>query len=117
MATRDRGRPRQPCGTHKTGGFLRFEVGRAESLVGSFVLLLVVRGVCRIGPRPFAGVLSVKGRREDGAALKALFIDGVSLGDDAPCYVIAEIGHNHQGSLEQAKELFKAAKECGASAV
>ncbi|HET7647683.1 MAG TPA: N-acetylneuraminate synthase family protein [Gaiellaceae bacterium] len=44
-------------------------------------------------------------------------IDGIALGDEAPCYVIAEVGHNHQGSLEQAKELFRAAKECGASAV
>ncbi len=30
------------------------------------------------------------------------------------CYVIAEIGHNHQGNLETAKELFLRAKECGA---
>ena len=32
-------------------------------------------------------------------------------------FVIAEIGHNHQGSLQKAKQLIKAAKECGASAV
>jgi N-acetylneuraminate synthase/sialic acid synthase len=31
--------------------------------------------------------------------------------------VIAEIGHNHQGSLEKAMELFAAAKECGVQAV
>jgi N-acetylneuraminate synthase/sialic acid synthase len=31
--------------------------------------------------------------------------------------VIAEIGHNHQGKLETAKEMFKVAKECGADAV
>lgn len=49
--------------------------------------------------------------------MAALVIDGVYIGDDSSCYVIAEIGHNHQGSLEQAKELFRAAKECGASAV
>lgn len=32
-------------------------------------------------------------------------------------FVIAEIGHNHQGSLEKARELFLAAKESGANAV
>ena len=37
--------------------------------------------------------------------------------DDGDCYVIAEIGHNHQGSVEKAKELFKAAKDCGVNAV
>lgn len=39
------------------------------------------------------------------------------ISDDSPCYVIAEVGHNHQGSLETAKELFRQAKECGANAV
>jgi len=33
------------------------------------------------------------------------------------CFVIAEIGHNHQGSVEIAKQLFKAAKDCGVDAV
>ena len=32
-------------------------------------------------------------------------------------YIIAEIGHNHQGSLEKAKELFNEAKKAGADAV
>tara|TARA_Y100000741_G_scaffold359191_1_gene339507 strand:+ start:157 stop:1185 length:1029 start_codon:yes stop_codon:yes gene_type:complete len=32
-------------------------------------------------------------------------------------FVIAEIGHNHQGSVEKAKEMIKQAKLCGASAV
>ena len=32
-------------------------------------------------------------------------------------FVIAEIGHNHKGSVEIAKEMFVAAKECGADAV
>jgi N-acetylneuraminate synthase/sialic acid synthase len=39
------------------------------------------------------------------------------IGDQTPCYVIAEIGHNHQGSLAKARELFAAAKEAGAHAV
>lgn len=37
--------------------------------------------------------------------------------DDGDCYVIAEIGHNHQGSLDKARQLFRAARECGANAV
>lgn len=39
------------------------------------------------------------------------------IGDDTDCFVVAEIGHNHQGSLEKAKALFHTAKECGADAV
>lgn len=36
---------------------------------------------------------------------------------NSECFIIAEIGHNHQGSVEIAKQLFKAAKECGVDAV
>ena len=39
------------------------------------------------------------------------------IGDHVRCYVIAEIGHNHQGSLEKARELFREAKLAGAHAV
>jgi sialic acid synthase len=48
---------------------------------------------------------------------RTLVIDGFEIRDDGPCYVIAEIGHNHQGELEKAKELVAAAKECGVDAV
>ena len=44
-------------------------------------------------------------------------IEGFEIHDGSDCYVIAEIGHNHQGSLEQAKQLFTAAAEAGANAV
>lgn len=50
-------------------------------------------------------------------ARRQLVIDGTVIGDETPCYVIAEIGHNHQGDVEQCKKLFVAAKECGANAV
>jgi N-acetylneuraminate synthase/sialic acid synthase len=39
------------------------------------------------------------------------------IGDHSKCYVIAEIGHNHQGSVEKARELFREAKLAGAHAV
>jgi N-acetylneuraminate synthase/sialic acid synthase len=48
---------------------------------------------------------------------RTLTIDGVEIAEAGDCYVIAEIGHNHQGSVEQAKQLFAEAKRCGASAV
>lgn len=37
--------------------------------------------------------------------------------DGGDCYVIAEIGHNHQGDLKKAKDFFRSAKECGVNAV
>ena len=49
--------------------------------------------------------------------MRKLLIDGKIVRDDGLCYVIAEIGHNHQGRLETAKEMFQAAKACGADAV
>ncbi len=48
---------------------------------------------------------------------RELTIDGVRIADDTDCWVIAEIGHNHQGSVEQCKELFAEAARCGANAV
>jgi sialic acid synthase len=49
-----------------------------------------------------------------GARLR---IGETEISDASDCYVIAEIGHNHQGSVEQAKQLFEAAHRCGANAV
>jgi sialic acid synthase len=49
--------------------------------------------------------------------LRELIIDGTRIADDTDCYVIAEIGHNHGGSVEKCKELFDAAKWAGANAV
>jgi sialic acid synthase len=50
-------------------------------------------------------------------SVRELTIDGTRIADDTDCWVIAEIGHNHQGSLENAKELFAEAARCGANAV
>ena len=39
------------------------------------------------------------------------------VGDGNPCYIIAEIGINHNGSLDQAKQIIKASADCGCDAV
>jgi len=48
---------------------------------------------------------------------RSLTIDGFEISDSSDCYVIAEVGHNHQGSLTQAMLLFEAAAKAGAHAV
>ncbi|QGY39008.1 N-acetylneuraminate synthase [Pseudodesulfovibrio cashew] len=48
---------------------------------------------------------------------REIFLDGVLVNDETDCYVIAEIGNNHQGDVEIAKQMVKAAKDCGADAV
>ena len=48
---------------------------------------------------------------------RQLSIDGTTINDASDCYVIAEIGHNHQGDVEKCKELFRVAKSCGTNAV
>ena len=49
--------------------------------------------------------------------MRQLEIDGTNVTDSGDCYVVAEIGCNHQGSLEKAKELFARASYCGVNAV
>ena len=49
--------------------------------------------------------------------MRELTIDGRKIDDNSDCYCIAEIGHNHQGNLKTAIEMFRVAKERGADAV
>ena len=49
--------------------------------------------------------------------MRQLSIGGRRIADDTDCFVIAEIGHNHQGSVEKAQELFVLAKQAGVDAV
>jgi N-acetylneuraminate synthase/sialic acid synthase len=49
--------------------------------------------------------------------MRKLMIESRSIDDASECFVIAEIGHNHQGDVDKAKKLFQQAKECGADAV
>ncbi len=48
--------------------------------------------------------------------MRELIIAGRRIADDALPYVIAEIGNNHQGDLNIAREMIRVAAECGASA-
>lgn len=50
-------------------------------------------------------------------AAKEVRIGGQVVGSEATVYIIAELGVNHDGSLERALELTRAAAEAGASAV
>jgi sialic acid synthase len=49
--------------------------------------------------------------------VRELVVDGRIIARDGPAFVIAEIGHNHQGDVEKAKALVRSARECGADAV
>jgi N-acetylneuraminate synthase/sialic acid synthase len=51
------------------------------------------------------------------ASVRTLTLADREIRDDGDCFVIAEIGHNHQGSLKQAIQLFETAAECGVDAV
>lgn len=48
---------------------------------------------------------------------KSLNVQGIEIADDSKCFVIAEIGHNHQGDIETAKKMIAVAAECGVAAV
>lgn len=49
--------------------------------------------------------------------MRELILNGRRINDAEPCYVIAELGHNHGGDLETARRLIKTAQFCGADAV
>lgn len=50
--------------------------------------------------------------------VREMVVDGVRIADDTDSYVIAEIGNNHQGDVENCKEMFRVAKQhCGVHAV
>ena len=46
-----------------------------------------------------------------------IHIDGRAVGAGTPCFVIAEIGVNHDGDMDVARRMIDAAAEAGADAV
>ena len=48
--------------------------------------------------------------------LKPIKIKNRLVGENRPCYIIAEIGSNFDGDINKAKKLIKKAKEAGADA-
>jgi len=49
--------------------------------------------------------------------MKELFIGNREIGSNTPCFIIAELSANHNGSLETALDSIKAAKRAGADAI
>ena len=48
--------------------------------------------------------------------MREITIWGRRIADDEPCYVIAELGHNHGGSLDTARQMIAASADAGVSA-
>ena len=44
-------------------------------------------------------------------------VDNRYIGDNEPCFIIAEIGINHNGRIDLAKKMIDVARECGVDAV
>ncbi|XP_022252235.1 sialic acid synthase-like isoform X8 [Limulus polyphemus] len=44
-------------------------------------------------------------------------VPGCWVGGNCPCFIIAEIGQNHQGDINIAKNMIEVAKKCGANCV
>jgi len=48
---------------------------------------------------------------------KKIYIENIPVGEDSPCFVIAEIGSNHNGNYDQAVRLIDSAADAGVNAV
>ena len=49
--------------------------------------------------------------------MREIKIDSYLIGKTSPCFIIAEVGVNHNGDLSMAMELVRKAKRCGADCV
>ena len=48
---------------------------------------------------------------------KSIKINGISIGEKFPPYIVAEMSANHNGDINNALQIIKSAKENGANAV
>jgi N,N'-diacetyllegionaminate synthase len=62
-------------------------------------------------------MVGVRGSPKTGGSMEKLNLSGRLVGPDELPYIIAEIGSNHNGDMQLAKQLIGAAKSCGADAV
>jgi sialic acid synthase len=49
--------------------------------------------------------------------MRQIILGDHTIDDSSDCFVIAEVGHNHQGSVEKAMQIFDEARRAGANAV
>lgn len=49
--------------------------------------------------------------------MRQMTVERFAIDDASDCFVIAEVGHNHQGDMELAHRFLDVAKDCGADAV
>jgi N-acetylneuraminate synthase len=66
-------------------------------------------------PNPNSRYLSTKKPNEE--RMRKIKIGNKHIGEGEPCFIIAEAGVNHNGSIDLAKKLIDAAKDAGADAV
>lgn len=52
-----------------------------------------------------------------GVRMKSFKVGNTTISEKGPCFVIAEIGHNHQGDLATAIKMIQTAAACGVQAV
>lgn len=83
----------------------------------AFCICLVNNFIMSLFPQKFIPRLIrfITGRPTE--TTKDVHINGIAIGRAKPCFFVAEIGINHNGSVEIAKKLIDAAKEAGAQAV
>ncbi len=114
--------PADQRGLHASGAstlFIRVDAKRRRTRKGFGPNKLLVLSLCEQTRKSKVDkALSSRISSEEGTSMAgSITIAGRVIDDASDCYVIAEIGHNHQGNLETAKAMFSAAKEAGADAV